>query len=52
VKDQVEQAIVEVSCEMAGKLLATTIDPKTHNRLFDEAMAELESTVFKPAVVV
>lgn len=52
VKDQVEQAIVEVSCEMAGKLLATTIDPKTHNRLFDEAMAELDSTVFKPAVVV
>jgi F-type H+-transporting ATPase subunit b len=47
VKDQVEQAIVEVSTEMAGKLLAATIDPSIHNRLFDEAMAELETTVFK-----
>jgi len=48
VKDQVEQAIVEVSSEMAGKLLGVTIDPTIHNRLFDEAMAELEATVFKP----
>jgi F-type H+-transporting ATPase subunit b len=48
VKDQIEQAIVEISSGMAGKLLAVTIDPAIHNRLFDEAMAELEATVFKP----
>ncbi|MCL2501418.1 MAG: ATP synthase F0 subunit B [Defluviitaleaceae bacterium] len=47
VKDMVEQAIVEISSEMAGKLLSVTIDPSIHNRLFDEAMAELEATVFK-----
>jgi F-type H+-transporting ATPase subunit b len=48
VKDLVEQSIVEVSSEMAGKLLNVTIDPGLHSRLFDEAMAELEATVFKP----
>jgi F-type H+-transporting ATPase subunit b len=48
VKDQVEQSIVEISSEMAGKLLAVTIDSGIHRRLFDEAMAELEATVFKP----
>jgi F-type H+-transporting ATPase subunit b len=49
VKDQVEQSIVEVSSEMAGKLLAVTIDANVHNRLFDEAMAQLETTLFKPS---
>jgi F-type H+-transporting ATPase subunit b len=48
VKDLVEQSIVEISSDMAGKLLNATIDPSIHNRLFDEAMAELEATVFKP----
>ncbi|MCL2604537.1 MAG: F0F1 ATP synthase subunit B [Defluviitaleaceae bacterium] len=47
VKNMVEHAIVEISSEMAGKLLNVTIDPSIHNRLFDEAMAELEATVFK-----
>jgi F-type H+-transporting ATPase subunit b len=47
VKDMVEQAIVDISSEMAGKLLNVTIDPALHNRLFDEALAELEATVFK-----
>jgi F-type H+-transporting ATPase subunit b len=47
VKDLVEQSIVEISAEMAGKLLKVTIDPAIHIRLFDEAMAELETTVFK-----
>lgn len=52
VKDQVEQAIVDISSEMAGKLLAVTIDTSMHNRLFDEAMAQLEATVFKPSASV
>jgi F-type H+-transporting ATPase subunit b len=47
VKDMVEQAIVEISSDMAGKLLKVTVDPTIHNRLYDEAMAELETTVFK-----
>jgi len=47
VKDQVEQSIVEISSAMAGKLLAASIDVNAHSRLFDEAMAELEATVFK-----
>ena len=49
VKDQVEQSIVELSSEMAGKLLGVSIDPGMHSRLYDEAMAELEATVFKPS---
>jgi F-type H+-transporting ATPase subunit b len=49
VKDQVQQAIIEISSDMASKLLHTSIDPAAHNRLFDEAMDELEATVFKPA---
>jgi F-type H+-transporting ATPase subunit b len=52
VKDQMEQSIVEISSEMAGKLLTVTIDPSIHNRLFEEAMAELEATVFKPTASV
>ncbi|MCL2364943.1 MAG: F0F1 ATP synthase subunit B [Defluviitaleaceae bacterium] len=49
VKEQVEQSIVDISTAMAGKLLTTTINAKAHSRLFDEAMAELEETIFKPA---
>lgn len=49
VKDQVEQSIVVLSSEMAGKLLGVSIDPSIHSRLYDEAIAELEATVFKPS---
>jgi len=49
VKDLVEQSIVEISSEMAGKLLSVTVDPSIHTRLFDEAITELENTVFKPS---
>jgi F-type H+-transporting ATPase subunit b len=51
IQDQVEQAIVEISCEIAGKLLTANVDPAVHKRLFDEALAELDETVFKPAVM-
>jgi F-type H+-transporting ATPase subunit b len=51
VKDQMEQAIIDISTGMANKLLAVTIDPALHTRLFDEAIAELEATVFKPTGV-
>ena len=49
VKDQVEQAIVDISAGMAGKLLGANIDTAAHSRLFDEALAELDATVFKSA---
>ena len=52
VKEQVEQSIIDISADMAGKLLAANIDTNKHNRLFDEAMAELEATVFKPRAAV
>jgi F-type H+-transporting ATPase subunit b len=47
VKELVEHAIVDLSCEMASKLLKVTVDPSIHNRLFDEAMLELEATVWR-----
>ena len=48
VKDEVHQAIVDISADMAAKLVAVTIDKNAHDKLFNEAMAELEATVFKP----
>ena len=48
VKAEVHQAIVDISADMAAKLVAVTIDKQAHEKLFSEAMAELESTVFKP----
>ena len=52
-KDSVHAAIIDISTDMAAKLISATIDKDAHSRLFDEAMAELESTVFKvdPATV-
>ena len=47
VKDQIHQAIVDISSDMAAKLITMTIDQKTQDKLFDEAMAELETMVFK-----
>lgn len=48
-KGAVHAAIVDISADMAAKIIAATIDASAHNRLFDEAMAELESTVFQPS---
>jgi len=48
VKEEVHQAIVEISTDMAEKLISANIDKNAHNKLFAEAMADLESTVFKP----
>ena len=47
-KDEVFQAIVDLSTDMASKLLSQTIDKSAHDRLFDEVLKELEATVFKP----
>lgn len=48
VKDEVHHAIIEISADMAEKLIAATIDKNAHSKLFDEAMSDLESTVFRP----
>ena len=47
-KDQIYYAIVDIASDMAAKVLSDTIDKAAHERLFNEAMVELEATVFKP----
>jgi F-type H+-transporting ATPase subunit b len=44
VKSAVHQAIIDISADMAAKLIGATIDKKAHDKLFSEAMAELEAT--------
>jgi len=48
VKGEVHHAIVDISTEIAEKLLATSIDKNIHDTLFDQAMDELETAVFLP----
>lgn len=48
VKAEVHQAIVDISAEMAAKLIAVTIDKNAHEKLFAEALTELETTAFRP----
>jgi len=48
IKGAVCQAIVDISTDMAAKLIAATVDKNAHSKLFSEAMDELEATVFKP----
>ena len=47
VKAEVYQAIVDISTDMAEKLVAASIDKSTQDKLFAEAMDELESTAFR-----
>ncbi|MCL2355655.1 MAG: F0F1 ATP synthase subunit B [Defluviitaleaceae bacterium] len=44
IKGTVHQAIVDISTDMATRLIASTIDKAAHEKLFDEAMVELEAT--------
>lgn len=44
IKGAVHQAIIDISTDMAVKLISATIDAKAHERLFSEAMTELEAT--------
>ena len=44
IKGTVHKAIVDISTDMAAKLIAATVDAKAHEKLFDEAMVELEAT--------
>ena len=47
VKSEVHQAIIDISSDMAAKLIAVNIDKNAHEKLFAEAMVELEATAFK-----
>jgi len=47
VKTQIHQAIIDISTDMAAKLVSATIDRERHDKLFAEAMEELESTAFR-----
>jgi F-type H+-transporting ATPase subunit b len=44
IKSAVHQAIIDISADMAAKLISATIDKNAHDKLFSEAMTELEST--------
>ncbi|MCL2285832.1 MAG: F0F1 ATP synthase subunit B [Firmicutes bacterium] len=48
VKTQIQQAIIDISTDMASKLISVTIDRAAQDKLFAEAMNELEATAFKP----
>lgn len=44
IKSAVHKAIIDISTDMAEKLISATIDKNAHDKLFSEAMAELEAT--------
>ena len=46
-RDQAKLIILEVSTAMAGKLIGATIDQEIHDRLFTEAVDELESILWE-----
>lgn len=44
IKGAVHQAIIDISTEMAARFITASIDKKAHDRLFTEALIELEAT--------
>ena len=46
IRDEIHSAVIDISSDMAEKLLAAAIDRKAHERLFDEGLAELDRVVF------
>jgi F-type H+-transporting ATPase subunit b len=44
IKGTVHQAIIDISTDMAAKLISATIDKNAHEKLFSEALSELEAT--------
>ena len=47
VRDEIHSAVIDISSDMAEKLLAAAIDRKAHERLFNEGLAELDRAVFR-----
>ena len=46
VRDEIHTALIDISLEMAEKLLTDSIDKKAHERLFSDGLAELDKAVF------
>jgi len=46
IRDEIHSAIIDISSDMAEKLLAAAIDRKAHERLFNEGLVELDRVVF------
>jgi len=46
IRDEIHSAIIDISSDMAEKLLTASIDKKAHERLFDEGLLELDRVVF------
>jgi len=44
IKSAVVEAIVDISADMAARLISVNLDKNAHDKLFAEAMAELEAT--------
>ena len=47
VKDEMRQAIIDVSSSIAEKFIAHSMDQNTHDKLFNETIAELEEFVWQ-----
>ena len=49
IKDEIKEAIIDISAAMANKFITLNIDQNTQERLFAESMAEMEHSVFRSA---
>lgn len=47
VRDELKQTVINVSSTIAAKFLSQKIDAETHERLFNETMAELEGIAWR-----
>ena len=43
--EEMKQYVIDVASYMAGKIVSQSIDESTHERLFEEAMSELETVL-------
>jgi len=46
IRDEIHTAVIDISSDMAEKLLAASIDRHAHDRLFNDGLAELDRVVF------
>ena len=46
IRDEMHTAVIDISSEMAEKLLGAAIDKKAHDRLFEDGLTELDRVVF------
>ena len=46
IRDEIHSALIDISSDMAEKLMMATIDRGAHDRLFNEGLVELDRVVF------